>query len=121
MLLLTGCVIIFTLLFTPIYLSWFYKKAVRKFLLDPNNKDVLAKTQLIINDACINEITPSSEVKYKWDAFKNKVENKEYLYLYIHANYALVIPKRILNENEKVQLKFFLSRNLPLTSEFSIK
>jgi hypothetical protein len=118
---LAGVFVIFLFLTVHFYTKVHIKKAVERFLNQRENAHVLSKSHLIISDNGIDEINQVSEVKYKWEAIKNKVESKDYWYLYINSNYALVIPKRFLNENEKLQLSSFLSKNLPLTSEFKIK
>jgi hypothetical protein len=116
-------IIFIVLLFLSVYLytKYYLKISVNKFLEKPDNCHVLLKTQLIISDTAIKEISEVAETTYKWEAIKNKIENKDYWYLYLNTNYGIVIPKRFLNKMERCEFESFLSRNLPLTSEFRIK
>jgi hypothetical protein len=96
-----------------------YKRKIEKFIVDPNNANLLAKTELVISDNGILNRDEYSEVSYNWNAIIRKAETKDYIYLFLNSIQAIVIPKKLLGNDEEKQLLDILSRNLSLKAEFS--
>jgi hypothetical protein len=98
-----------------------YKNSLEKFVSQPENQSFFNRATLNITDAGITSQDDISEAKYNWNAITKKTETQDYIYLYLNTAQAIVIPKRILAEEEKQELNTILSRNLSLSAELTAK
>jgi hypothetical protein len=96
-----------------------FKNRIKKFAEDENNAAFYSKTELTLTETGIINQDENSEVKYSWTAIVKKAETKDYVYLYLSAAQAIVIPKRILDTIEEKKLTDLLNRNLSLKAEFN--
>jgi hypothetical protein len=96
-----------------------YRNRIRKYLSDVKNASLFNPGTLIISDMGIIYQDETSEAKISWKAIVKKTETVDYIYLYLTAVNAVVIPKRILSAEEKAELLNLVKRNASLESEFN--
>lgn len=78
------------------------KKSAERVLKNGKNTDLTGEREIIINEHKLVAITNSSFTEYKWNAFEKLEENDRYLFLFVHINNAIVIPKRIFRDEEEI-------------------
>ncbi len=85
---------------------------------DPENASIFEKILLTITDNDFQIKNKLIETKYTWIAFVNKIETKNYYYLFQNSIQAIIIPKRVFNNPEDKHLfEKILIRNLSLDAE----
>jgi len=68
--------------------------SVRKLASEGKNKGILGSHTIIISEEGLQEITEVSESRSIWSGIERIEENEEYIFVYIGAYQAHVIPKR---------------------------
>jgi hypothetical protein len=95
------------------------RQRIRATLTQPENKHVLSAAEVILMDTGIIDKDEASETKYTWEAITRKAETPSSLYLYTNTYHAIVIPKRVLINNEdRKELQRLLNQHLSLEAEF---
>ncbi len=85
------------------------------FCLKKENQHVLDEAEVILTDGGITDKDTLSETRYEWDAVVNFAETSDSYYLYTNSYYAIVIPKRVIeNEAINTELKRLFDKHLPL-------
>ncbi len=85
---------------------------------DPENTSIFEKIFLTLSDNDFQIKNKLIETKYSWIAFVNKIETKNYYYLFENSMQAIIIPKRVFkNPEEKDLFEKILTRNLSLDAE----
>ncbi len=85
---------------------------------DPENASVFAETFLEATDTGLHVRTETSDTRYTWQAIVKKTETESYYFLFINAIQAIIIPKRILqNNDEKAAFQRLLLKNITLDAE----
>lgn len=85
---------------------------------DPENAEVFAETFLQVTDAGLHLKSENVEINYSWKAIVKKTETESYYFLFTNAIQAIIIPKRILQNNEeKAAFQRLLLRNITLDAE----
>jgi hypothetical protein len=107
------------LISTYVSIHSLYRRRIEKFIDDPNNSNLFGRNWLVLDDSGITSKDEHSETHYRWNAITKKSETKDYFYLFLNSANAIVIPKTILDEKEKIELTDLLNRNLSLTAEFT--
>ncbi len=83
--------------------------------------EFLQKNVLLIDEKGIYSKNSNSETKHYWDSFVKKVEYKDYYFLYINTQSAIIIPKRIFKNEEHDQFTKLISQHFPISAEFAIQ
>lgn len=112
-------VFVFTGLLYLILIPFFIKRSVRRKVSDilskKENEHVLDESEIILSDTGIIDRDTLSESRYNWDAVVHDAETDEGYYLYTNSYHAIVIPKRVIeNETDKSELQRLLQTYLPL-------
>lgn len=87
------------------------KRGIRKTILKMKETDGLPfaeETTLNFTEDQIIEITKGQEVKVDYKKVEDVCETEEAFYVYISSMEALIIPKRVLNQEMEIQLNQIL-------------
>jgi len=76
------------------YYRWWVAYSARKLAGEGENKGVLCDHVIAITEEGLRETTQVSESRSTWTGIERIVENEEYVFIYISACQAHVIPKR---------------------------
>jgi hypothetical protein len=87
------------------YYRWWVAYSVRKLLGEGKNKGLIGDHAITITEEGLRETTQVSESRSTWTGIERIVENEEYVFIYISAYQAHVIPKRAF-ASEKDSKKF---------------
>jgi len=117
-----GVVAITYFLLIPTLIKKEIRQRVRGTLAMPENEHVLEEAEVTIMDTGIVDKDPATETKYSWEAIVWKTETPTSYYLYTNSHHAIVIPKRVMtNDQDRQELKRLFDQHLPLSSEFADK
>jgi hypothetical protein len=106
-------------LLIPMLVKRGIRQRVRTMLAKPENKQFLEPSELVITDTGIIAKDSVSETKYNWEGIVRKAETSSCYFLYTNTQFAIVIPKRILNNpRERQELQQLFNQHLSLSSEF---
>ncbi|NRA38034.1 MAG: YcxB family protein [Planctomycetes bacterium] len=78
------------------YPKRFYKNAIRKtmrIMKEGDNSGFLGAHEISFNDEGFTCVEPESTQMYKWSAVKQTGENDDYIFLYVTAVSAVILPK----------------------------
>jgi len=92
---------------------------VKNILTQPENQHVLNETEVTFSDTGIIDRDTVAESRYGWEAIVRKTETRLCYYLYTNSFHAIVIPKRVVRENDQRQLESLLNTHLPLSSDLN--
>lgn len=88
---------------------YIYKRSVtrqaRKLFREGSNKSLLGRHELHLSPDGIHYKTISSESKINWSSIEKVVQNEKYVFMYIGALNAIVVPKTAF-ASSKEQIKF---------------
>ena len=87
------------------------KRGIRKTILKMKEKEGLPfaeETTLNFTEDQIIEITKGQEVKVDYKKVEDVCETEEAFYVYISSMEALIIPKRVSNQEMEIQLNQIL-------------
>ena len=101
------------LLFYPRYFDWEMRRRIVKMLLEGNNDHLFKKRKMAVKDKGITESSATGETNTKWNEINRVDETSEYIYIHNSSISAYIIPKRIF-ENENT-LNIFLKELLKYT------
>lgn len=73
-------------------------KRTTKLLSEGNNAAVLGPQRLPVSQAGLQVVTAAGDGHVNWSAFEKLAQNDEYIFLYIGAANAIVIPKRAFTD-----------------------
>ena len=94
------------------------KNAALKVARNPENAAIFNMADYTFSETGILYKDTSKEIKYQWNAFIKKQETAGYIYLFLHATNALIIPKNIFRSQvEKEQLEKLLSQYISFDAE----
>lgn len=102
-------------------IPYIYKRSlvgqVRKLLKEGSNISLLGKYEMRLSPDEIHYKTLASETKIKWSSINKVVQNDKYIFIYIGAVQALVIPKSAFTSIEQ-QKEFldYVNSNVKLPS-----
>jgi hypothetical protein len=85
----------------PKYIRSIIRKRASKMLNEGRNTGMLGKQSIELTEDGIVKTNESSESKSKWNIVENIVETKDYIFIYISAVMAYVIPTRAFSDNEE--------------------
>lgn len=109
-------------LLVPALIRMSIRRRTRQIISEPENQHVLDECEIVLTESGVTDRDKVSETRYDWEAIIKKSETANSYYLYTNSYHAIVIPKRLLkNEEEKKELHALFSRHLSLSSEFSQK
>lgn len=95
------------------------KSKARKFIKEDDNKHLLEELELELTDKEI--IVSNKELRsyQSWTSITKYAVSKKYFFLYVNAENAHLIPKRLLSTQQEIE-KFdkFLTEKIPLLSSF---
>ncbi|MBC7828099.1 MAG: YcxB family protein [Chitinophagaceae bacterium] len=107
-------------LLVPILIRNSTRRRTKQIIAEPENQHVLDESEIILTDTGIVDQDHVSQSKYDWDAIVKKTETRNSYYLYTNSYHAIVIPKRVINnDQEQKELERLFNRFLSLSSEFS--
>jgi hypothetical protein len=111
--------IILLLFIMPIFrMAELYKKQVERTLKNPLNANFFRATQVIFSDTGIFTKNEFTETTYQWKGIVKKEENKEYYFLYINSEHAILIPKRALTiASDKPALEKLFAEHISFNAE----
>ena len=78
----------------PYYYRYAIRRSSLKMYNEGENKGVLTKHTLILNEEGIIEETNYNTTKLKWDSIEKIVKDYRYIYIYIGAVSAFIVPIR---------------------------
>lgn len=102
-------------IFYPKYYFYTVKKGVSKMINEGKNEDLIGNKTLKLRDDHILSISDNSESKVKWNTVERYVETDRYIFIYISAVSAYIIPKEDFDSEEKKD-KFITILNKKITS-----
>jgi hypothetical protein len=103
------------LILIPFFIQWSVKRRVRTILSKKENSHVLDEAEVVLADAGITDRDIISESRYNWDAIIEFADTPTAWYLYTNSYHAIVIPKRVLaDEDEKKEAERLFATHLPL-------
>jgi hypothetical protein len=103
----------------PVLVKRSIRSKVKSILRQPENHHVLNESEVKLDEAGITDRDTVSESRYGWEAIVRKAETRLCYYLYTNSYHAIVIPKRVVHDNEQEQLQSLFDTNLSLSSDFS--
>jgi len=107
-------------LLVPMLIKKSIRQRTKQIIAEPENQHVLNESEIILTESGILDQDNISQSRYDWDAIVKKSETLKCYYLYTNSYHAIVIPKRVIkNNNEKIELEALFNRFLSLSSEFS--
>ena len=89
------------------------KRGIRKTILKMKETDGLPfaeETALNFTEDQIIEITKNQEMKVDYKKIQDVCETEKAFYVYISSMEALVIPKRVLDQDKEKELRQILSK-----------
>jgi len=89
--------------FFPKYFQRSVKQNVKKMLREGDNNGMLGKQHLIMNEEGVVVNSKFGETKVSWEGLKKFTEDQNYLYLYVGAMNAFLIPKQQLSNIAEVK------------------
>lgn len=112
--------------FIIVYLLWvvyypkYFRKSVKRRILrmieEGKNESILGSKRLDVNSEGIVEKSRNNEVKTNWDSIESIEETEKYIFIYVSAVSAYIVPKRAFktpadNENFINTVNSYLLRN----------
>ena len=97
------------------------KKQVQKladaFANDPLNENFfkVKNYEFTLNGILVSEEYMLSDIK--WNAIVRKAETDSAYYLFLNSHQAIVIPKRIIEESQKIQVDSIFNAQIPFSAE----
>lgn len=76
-------------------------KKISKMLTEGKNQSVVGTHNLEISEDEIVDRSEQSEAKTPFSDVENILEDKDHIFIYVNANSAHIIPRRIFENNEK--------------------
>lgn len=117
-----GAIGIVYFLLVPLLIKTSIRRRTKQIIAEPENQHVLDESEIIFTESGITDQDHVSQSRYDWDAIVKKAETPNSIYLYTNSYHAIVIPKRVIrNQNERDQLQALFNRFLPLSSEFDTR
>jgi len=92
------------LVYPSIY-KWSITRQARKLFREGSNKSLLGRHELNLSPDGVHYTTISSESKINWSSIEKVVQNDKYVFMYIGAINAIVVPKTAF-ASSKEQIKF---------------
>lgn len=109
-------------LLVPSLIRMSIRRRTRQIISEPENQHVLYECEIVLTDSCVTDRDNVSETRYEWEAIIKKSETANSYYLYTNSYHAIVIPKRLVkDEEQRKELHALFNRHLSLSSEFSQK
>ena len=85
---------------------------------DPENASVFSDNFLTASDTGMHIKTTNSDNNYTWKAIVRKTETGAYYFLFLNAIHAIIIPKKVFDNNEALsEFRKLLSRNLSMEAD----
>ena len=106
-------------LLVPFLVKRSIRMRVKGILAKPENHHVLNESTVTISDSGILDRDTVSESRYGWEAIVRKAETNLCYYLYTSSYHAIVIPKRVIKQNERPMLFAMFNTHLSLSSDFA--
>jgi hypothetical protein len=78
-------------------------RKIRKLLEEGDNKNMLGSHRLILREDEVLETCSTAESRIKWQAVERIEENNDYIFLYVSAVSAHILPKRAFPNSQKVR------------------
>ncbi len=100
----------------PLLVKRSIRYRVQQVLKSPGNQHILDESQVVIATDGITDRDKVSESRYDWEAIVKIAETSDCIYLYTNSFHAIVIPKRILNAQQRMELNKLLEQHLPLST-----
>jgi len=107
------------IIFTFLLIKRSLQRQVAKIAADPGNANMFYKTELLINSSGIVSTDVVSKLSYKWNAITKSRETKNYYLLYTNSIQAIIIPKKVLGNDELKTLKQILTENINLSVQLN--
>lgn len=103
-------------IFYPRHYYWIIKRSVKKMLKEGKNKGMLGSKTIELNEDNIISAGENSESNVKWSTVERYKETKDYIYIYISAVEAYIVPKRAFkDEKEKEEFIKILDKGIKIT------
>jgi hypothetical protein len=102
------------LLFVPYFIRLSVRRRVADILSKKENQHVLEDAEIVLSDSGITDKDAVSESRYNWDAIVRFAETDDSFYLYTNSYYAIVIPKRVIDEAQRIETARLFDIHLPL-------
>ncbi len=100
----------------PFFVQRSIRSRVAAMLKEKENQHILDQSEVIISEDGIVDRDTVSETQYNWDAIVRSSETDFFFYLYTNSYHAIVVPKRVLSDQQHKTLRGLLERHLPLSS-----
>jgi uncharacterized membrane protein len=89
------------LIFFPKWMKKSVENRTRKIIREGNNKGLLGKKKLEINEDYIIETDQNAESKHKWNVIEKVVNTQDYIFIYASAVSAYIIPINAFKSKEE--------------------
>jgi hypothetical protein len=104
-------------LLIPVLVKRSVRNRVKEILGRKENAHVLEESEVVVDEKGIFEKDPVSESRYDWEGIVKLADTNHCIYLYTNSFHAIVIPKRILTNEDSARLKKLFNRHLPLSTD----
>jgi len=88
-------------LFVPFSLRRGMRKRVAKMVLESQNDGIVGKHRLSLTSKAMTDKTDSGKTKTRWAEVRRIVATNQYVFIYIDANVAHIVPKRAFPDESK--------------------
>ncbi|MGC4103767.1 YcxB family protein [Ferruginibacter sp.] len=111
--------IVILIIISPLFkMADIYRKQVNQLSENPLNANFFSDIQINIAETGIFSKNQFAETRYQWEGIVKKEENKEYYFLYLSTEQAILIPKRALkSELEKQQVEKLFGEHISFNAE----
>jgi len=112
-------VFVATIFIMPIFqMEEIYTKQVDKLSNNPLNVNLFKDVQISLAETGIFTKTEFSETQYRWASIVKKEEDRDYYFLYLASDQALLLPKRAFrSESEKQQAEKLFGEHISFNAE----
>ena len=95
-----------------------YRKFISGITENALNANIFTEIQISISETGMSSRSNFAEAKYQWAAIIKKEENKDYYFLYLSSEQAILLPKRaIRSQSEKEQLEKLFAEHISFNAE----
>ena len=97
----------------PYFIKWNSNRIIKNLIEGGKNEDMIGPRSIAFEEDKLIAITKYSRLELLWPGFEKLGETKNYFFLFLSVNQAIVLPKRIFNSEEEIEyLRSFINRKL---------
>ena len=100
------------LLFHSLYLRWITPWLIRRVLTEGSTKGIIGEHELEISSDGVRERTSMNDGRHTWGSVDRIVEDDRYIFIYLQATMAHIIPKSTFATVDQANLFISEARSL---------